>query len=101
MDELINDQFSSDNIRARQLRLNNSEHESSVDSESMYERCKVLEDDLPASPPLSSGKLSDHSDDGTNLQEFNVMEDSLPLQSNAIRTSKYNLLTFLPLNIMH
>ena len=29
------------------------------------------------------------------------MEDSLPLKSNEIRTSKYNLLTFLPLNIMH
>ena len=58
-------------------------------------------DDSPTEKQVPFDKPTDFSNDGPDLQEFNVMEDSLPLQSNEIRTSKYNLLTFLPLNIMH
>ena len=67
IDELLNNEYSSDNIRARQLRLNNSETPSPVVSESLYERSKVSDYEQPTSPPLSSEKLSDHSDDGPNL----------------------------------
>ena len=60
-----------------------------------------MEKESPTEKQVTFDKPTNFSDDGPGLQEFNVMENSLPLQSNEIRTSKYNLLTFLPLNIMH